>query len=71
MAIKWSGAGCDAKAGCWITAEGKLLELSKMSPEHIYNCIDFIRTFGGKLTKRELAKLDELEYELAKRKVEI
>ena len=67
MAIEWASRGCKAKEGWWITQDDKVLRLSEMSPEHIKNCIDFIRTYGGKLRDYEHEKIDELEEELLKR----
>ena len=68
MAINfWNGQGCDSKKGMWITSDGEEILIKNMCPEHLMNCIDYIKTFGGELRDFELDKLDELEDELMSR----
>ena len=67
MAIKWINNGCKTKKGFWCTAENKLLKIKNMSTEHIRNCINYIRIYGGSLRDFEHNKIDELENEITRR----
>lgn len=66
--MKWNNNGCDTNAGYWITQVGEKINIKDMRTDHIRNCILYVETYGGKLRKTELDKIDELEEELFKRR---